>query len=459
MIRKPLVRVLKRLIDNGTSSQWQLLFQKHHVADIADAVSQLSLSKKKLFFKHVKSPSRIMVFELLDTADQIAIIQVLKTTNAAQFLAAMDKDDSADLVGALLDTDANHAHSILSKMPPVDQQALKQLLMYPNGSAGALMTTDMITIPERLTVGEALAVYRGQAPKESDAAFYLFVVNDDQVIKGVVTLRKLVLANPGQLVKHVRNNYPIMVHVTADQEDVADLFQKYRSIVLPVVDDAHHILGVITIDDVVDVVVEEASEDILKMAGATSYEANHERLMQGTFFYSLRHRLPWLIVTVMGGVMASRLMIAFSPYVTNLGVTLSVILSFVPLLMGLSGNVGNQSAAIVVRALGLTSATLRQRYQYIGRECVLGVGFGGVLAMGVSGYVYVAGYPVIALAIGISVVLNMIIATFLGSALPVVLDYLRIDPAIASAPFISTSLDSIGQVVYFLSIIGVTTWL
>lgn len=360
--KERLIDLLERLIHRGTQQQFNLLFHKFHEADIAEALELFPTDKKTLFFKRLLTKQSVDVFEEMDVMSQIDIIQHFKIENAAELIEKMDKDDGVDLLEALLDKNEEKAQQILSKMDLDDQIQLNRLLTYKEYSAGALMTTDFISIPEQLTVEDALKLYKKKSPEENDSAFYLFIVNKYGQIKGVISIRKLLLASPNTLVKDVRNNYPIKVHVNSDQEDVASMFQKYRSIILPVVDDLDIVLGVITIDDVVDVVVEEASEDILKLSGTSGDDIQGERLIQGQIWYALIHRLPWLFVTIIGGIIASLIMISYSKALSQSIISLSFILSFVPMLMGLGGNIGNQSATILVRALAINQIDDSKKY-------------------------------------------------------------------------------------------------
>ncbi|MEK9727654.1 MAG: magnesium transporter [Candidatus Margulisiibacteriota bacterium] len=455
-----LLDLLHRLINKGTQQQFNLLFHKYHEADIAEALQKLPSELKVLFFSRLKSNRSVDVFEEMDMDSQIEIIQSFKSEFAAGLIEKMDKDDGVDLLEALLDENQDKAKEILSKMDMDDQIELNKLLNYKEDSAGALMNTEFVSIPEKLYVKEALKNYIDKSPKESDAAFYLFIVNEFNQIKGVISIRKLLLANPDILVSEIRNSYPIKVNVNTDQEDVANLFQKYRSIVLPVVDDLDIILGVITIDDVVDVVVEEAYVDMLKLSGTSGDDIQNDKLIQGSIFYSLLHRMPWLFVTIIGGVIASTIMLHYAPKLTYEWISLSFILSFVPLLMGLGGNIGNQSATILVRALALSNLDRNEKIKIIVRELGIGGVIGLVIGLVVSGYVYIISQNVVmAFCIGVSIFVNMGFASVLGASLPIVLKSLKIDPAIASAPFISSTLDIIGQLIYFTTIILLFNWL
>tara|TARA_A100001015_G_C15031898_1_gene733784 strand:- start:2044 stop:3432 length:1389 start_codon:yes stop_codon:yes gene_type:complete len=445
-----LINLLNRLIDKGSQQQFNLLFHRYHEADIADVLEQLPTDRKTLFFSRILTSETVDVFEEMDMESQIDIIQNFKIENAAELIEKMEKDDAVDLLEALLDEDQSKAKQILTKMDLNDQIELNRLLNYKDDSAGALMTTDFVTIPEQLTVKEALTLYQKKSPKESDAAFYLFIVNGHNQIKGVISIRKLLLA-PGEiLVKEVRNNHPIKVHVTTDQEDVAKLFQKYRSIVLPVVDELDIVLGVITIDDVVDVVVEEANEDMLKLSGTSGDDVQSNKLIYGSIWYALVHRLPWLFVTIIGGIVASLVMVYYAKSLNATVISLSFILSFVPLLMGLGGNIGNQSATILVRALAINQISNAKKIIIISREFGLGLLIGALIGVIVAGYIYLTSNNIIiSTCVGLTIAVNMSLASLIGASLPIILKALNIDPAVASAPFISSTLDIISQIIYF----------
>ena len=383
--KQRLLDLLDRLITRGNQHQFKLLFHKFHEADIAEALESLSADQRFLFFSRLKSSNSVDVFEELNSDLQIEIIQNFKTENAAELIEEMDKDDAVDLLEALLNEDQSQATEILEKLDYNDREELNRLLTYKEDSAGALMNTEFVSIPEKLTVKDALIRYKQAAPSESDAAFYLFIVNDYNQIKGVISVRKLLLADPESLISDIRNSYPIKVNVGTDQEDVANIFQKYRSIVLPVVDDLDIILGVITIDDVVDVVVEEATEDILKLSGTSGDDIQNNKLLQGSIFYALIHRMPWLFVTILGGMIASLIMIFYSERLDVKTISLSFILSYVPLLMGLGGNIGNQSATILVRTLALGSVD--QRLKIVLRETFIGLIIGSIIGGVVGLYV------------------------------------------------------------------------
>ena len=234
-----LLNLMRRLIDRGTQHQFNLLFRKYHEADIAEALESISSEQKTQFFNRILTNKTVDVFEEMDVESQIEIIQHFKAENAAELIEKMDKDDAVDLLEALLNQDEEQAKTILGKMDPSDQLELNRLLAYEEHSAGALMTTDFITIPEKLTVKEAITLYKIASPQKNNTGFYLFIVNEYQEIKGVISIRKLLLAPLDGLVKDIRNNYPIKVNVHTDQEDVAKVSKN--------IDQSYYLLSIMQI--------------------------------------------------------------------------------------------------------------------------------------------------------------------------------------------------------------------
>ncbi len=451
-----IIGLIDRLIDSGKKNQFNLLFHKYHEADIAEALSTMKIERQQQFFTKISVGDGVDIFEELDVDTQIQIMQQYKSQRQVDVIETMDKDDAVDLLEALLDEDQAMANNIIQQLDREDQIQFKQLMSFKDGSAGALMTPDYVSIPEKLTVKKAIDLYKSKKPADNDAAFYLFIVDDAQKIQGVISLRKLLLSSPNAYVKNIRNDHPITVHVHTDQEAVAQLFQKYRSIVLPVVNDQKVVLGVITIDDVVDVVVEEANEDLLKLSGTAGSEIEVDKLISGSIWYSIWHRLPWLVVSIFAGLVASVVMIYFSDKFTPFNVSLSFLLSFVPLLIGLGGNIGNQSSTILVRALALQEFSISKKLTAVTRELVIGLCLGVVMAVCVGVSIMILfNQSIMALSVGIAIVLNMLFASIIGAALPIAFQTLKIDPAVASAPFISSVLDIVGQVIYFLIALAV----
>ena len=451
----PTTDELYQLITQKKATYYTPFFKKYHEADIAEQLAKLPLSDQYQFFLNVTPELGVDVLEEMNLTQQIDFIGTLKTTLAAKYIEEMEPDDAADLIEELQDTDQSKADDIINALPKAEAKDLQELLTYKDDSAGSIMTSQYVSIPENLTVNDALQDIRAQNPPDSEISFYIFITDKDHYLLGVTTLRNLLMTKENQSVRSIRNDYAIKAHVDDDQENIALLFQKYDVVALPVVDNDNRLMGLITVDDVVDIVIEEATEDIYKLSGTS--EIDEEKLINGPIIYAVFSRVPWLGLTVLGGIFASILITQFSVRFHNALFPLALSLSFVPMLMGLAGNVGNQSATIVVRGIATGHLKSDQTIRYILRELFIGTVIGlvtGGLIFILTTYIFRI-QTLLVTIVSVSVILNIVAATVLGVCLPIGFRKLKIDPAIASAPFISTILDIIGQAIYFFLTLSV----
>ncbi len=441
-------RLILALLDNGSDKQIYLFFHRYHEADIAEALKALSLDQKISFFKKINIEYAADVIEVLNFEDQQELFQQFKTEQAAKYIEEMDKDDAADLLESLYEADEIHASDIIRALKPDDAQDLQTLLSYSESTAGAIMTSDFVQIPENLTVAEALEEFRRQNPPQDESSFYIYITSYNQKLVGYTSIRDLLMADGTLKVHDIRYENPVSVTVDMDQEDVARIIQKYNLSAVPVVNTYTSIVGIITVDDIVDVVIEEATEDIYKLSGTG--DIREDRLLYGKLSFPVISRLPWLCLTIFAGTIASYIITIFSNVFSSTTITLALVLSFVPLLMGLAGNIGNQSSTIIVRGLSTGVISLSQAFKIVFRELLVGLTIGSILAGSFYFVLIFLNYThVIALLIALSMVVTMFLATFIGSVLPLTFKRFGIDPAVASAPFISSTLDIVVQLVYF----------
>jgi magnesium transporter len=444
-----LSKALKTLIKSGTANQYVLFFKKFHEADIAECVSDLTPEEKETFFKKINPESAADILEILDKDEQIEIISKFKVTSAAKFIEEMDPDNAVDLLEELSETNELKAQKIINALPEKEKSDIQTLLAYEESSAGSLMTSSYLSIPENLIVSEALSSIKKQHPPESELSFYIFITSTDNKLVGYTTLRDLVFSSNKTKVKSLRHEHHISIDHYADQEEVAQLFQKYDMSVIPVVNEANHLLGAITVDDIVDVVVEEASEDIYKLSGTSSLTKPNPLSISitKTIFY----RIPWLIIGIFGGVIASGIINAYSNSFNNSIFPLALSLSFIPLIMGLSGNVGNQSSAIIVRGLATGTIKDNQTWATLFHELMVSLCIGSIIStiLFLINHFFFNYSLIFSSIVSISLLGNIIVAAIVGTLLPLLFNKLAIDPAIASAPFISTTLDIICQLIYF----------
>lgn len=451
----PTTDEINYLIHSKKPARYTQFFKNYHEADIAEALSLLPIQEQYQFFLNATPELGVIVLEEMTLDQQIELIAQLKVTVAAKYVEKMEPDDAADLIEKLQDTDELKAHEIINALPNPEASDIQDLLTWFPYSAGSIMTSQFLSIPENLSISEAINYIKKQNPPNSEVSFYIFITSECNMLLGYTTLRDLILADTTQTIKSIRNDYPIKVNVNDDQEDVSLLFQKYDVIALPVVNDQNKLVGLITVDDVVDIVVEEATEDLYKLSGTS--EIDEEKLLRGHLIHPIMSRLPWLSITVFGGILASFLITTFSNFFNSNVFPIAVSISFIPMLMGLAGNVGNQSATIIVRGLATGHFKTSDTIRYICREFLIGLCMGlivgiSVLLIGFYGF----GFNRLLLNIvSLTIVLNILIAALMGTLLPLLFKKLKIDPAIASAPFISTTLDIVGQLIYFLITIAV----
>ncbi len=447
-------KIIKELLAKGSNKDYLLFFKQYHEVDIAETLEELPIQDRMQFFTKVNPELSAEILEEMNLNQQIEIITKFKTTLAAKFIEEMEPDDAVDLIEELQESNEIKAEEILKALPEKEQKDIRSLLKYKTDSAGSLMTSNYIAIPENLTIENALEFIKKLELSESESSFYIFIISENNKLIGYTTLVTLLTAKSNTKIKNFRNDYPITVNINDDQEEVAKTFQKYNMSVLPVINNKHILKGIITVDDIVDIVVEEANEDILKLTGTTT--DNEKKLFSGKILTSIAFRIPWLIITILGGIIASYIITIYSNMHYESIFPLALSLSFIPLLMGLGGNVGNQSSAIIVRGLA-TDTYKKSSLSIITKEMGIGIGIGLILGIILLIFnLFISNLDLtFSLIVSFSLLCNIIVATFIGSALPLFFNKINIDPAIASAPFISTSLDIIGQIIYFIITLSV----
>ena len=449
-----LVKQLKHAIDSNHSSDLVNLVKQHHFADIADALEELNSTDITHFFSSTPIRLSSQVLTKISLKNQLSLIQALTLPQSTNIIADMPINDAAYLLEELHDTDSKKATTIINNLTPDQANEIKQLLAFPEHSAGSLMTSEYVSIPENLTAAKALSLIKNSYPPNSTSSFFIFIVNKKGELKGYSTLRNILLAPANQPIREIRKEYPVTATTKMDQEDVAKAFQKYNLVVIPVINRFEKLVGIITIDEIVDVVIEEATEDMIKLSGTS--EITEEKLLSGKISASIFSRLPWLLLTIIGGLIAAWIISYFSTIYTVSTFPLALLLSFVPLLMGLGGNVGNQSATIFVRGLSTGLIKPKSTIQLILREGVIGAIIGLILSLLLIGLTAILNITTsLSLIVASALFINIVVASLIGASFPLIFKHLNIDPAVASAPFISMTLDIISQLIYFSLSLGV----
>ena len=401
-----------------------------HPADGADVLEELEPEQQRDVFAELEPADAAEVLAYLDEDDQSEVVADLAPADLADILDEMEPDDAAELVA---DLPAPQASAALAEM--ADSDEIRALLRYQPQSAGRLMTPNVISLRAQSTVGEALALLRRLAP-EDDVGYYLYVVDADDRLVGVVGLRRLITADLGAGIQQVMDTDVISVAADADQEEAARTLSRYGLLALPTVDAAGRLVGAITADDVLDVVQAEATEDIYRLANLDAEESVDESVATTS-----RRRLTWLLVNLPTAMLAGAIVSRFEGTVARV----AVLAVFMPIIAGMGGNAGIQTLTLIVRSIALGELRGREALQTFGREALVGlvngVCFGVVI--GLVGFVW-KGLPILGLVAGVAMLANMVAAALAGTLVPLTLRRFGADPALASGVIVTTFTDVTG---------------
>lgn len=408
-----------------------------HPADMADILRGLSPEKRKAFFDSLNPEVGAKVLRELDPVSEVQLLAELDNREISEILDEMPSDDAADVV---LDLSREKADQVLQLMEKEESADVKKLLKYKEDTAGGIMTTEFVALNQELNSEEALQLLRKRV--EPGPIHYIYVVGDDQKLLGVLLVKRLIASGPDVKLKEIMNRDIISVPTDLDQEEVARIVSKYDLLAVPVVDSQNRLAGIVTVDDVIDVIKEEDAEDIFRMAGT-----HEEELLRKSIFKVAQIRLPWLLITLIGGLISCGLLRAFQ-------FTLEKIIAlafFIPVIMGMGGNIGIQSSTIVVRGLATGNIDLARVGSAIFKEIKVGavMGFACGALVGTIAY-FLEREPVLGVVVGISMFVAITVAATMGTLVPLLFKRLKIDPAIASGPFVTTSNDITGLIIYFV---------
>jgi magnesium transporter len=381
------------------------------------------------------------VFEQMDAEDAVDVVQHLDEEALADVLDEMEPDVAADL---LAEMEPAEATAVLEQMD--EAESVAPLLAYPEDTAGGIMNVAPPSLRRYMTVAEAFAFLKAHY-HDANQVFYLYVLDRNGRLIGVVNLRALILAEPQQTIEEVMRRDVINVRVDMDQEAVAQIFARYDLLALPVVDHDDRLVGLVTVDDVVDVLEEEATEDIYHLAQVGPDAAVFAPIMD-----SLRTRLPWLYVNMGTAFLASLVVAFFEDTIA----AVAVLAVFMPIVAGQGGNAGNQTMTIIVRSLALGEIDVASAWRAVRHEVVIGLLNGIALGISVGTVAWLwMGNPVLGLVIGLALLGNLIVAALAGVIVPTTLKRLNLDPALASSIFVTTATDVMG----FALFLGLATLL
>jgi len=434
-----LVESIKRLLRRGAASHLGKIVNKTHAADLSVVFRSLSLSEQRKLFGLISDvEQKGILFSELDEDTFQDLIEDMKIEDIVRILESMPADDVADIIGRLPE---EKSQTILDKMKRAESEEVEDLLRYEDDTAGGIMVPDFIALREDVTASEAIESLQTEH-SDVEMAFYLYVVDEYGKLVGVSSLRQLVVVSPETPLREFMTTDVFSVQTDMDQEEVARLVARYDILAVPVVDGTNRLMGIVTVDDVIDILRKEATEDILKMAGA-----GEEFVETKTIFKSTRIRLPWLFASCMGGLFA---FFIIGEYENSLS-KITYLAAFIPVIMGMGGNIGTQSSTIVVRGLATGRINVRDIWPVVFKELSIGVILGlvyGLLIGSVAQFRY--SMEALALSVALAVICSMSIAALVGSLVPMGFARINIDPAVATGPLVTTAIDIISVFFYFL---------
>jgi magnesium transporter len=436
---KILVESIKRLLRRDATSHLVKIVKKTHAADLALVFESLTIYNQRRLFDLIDDIGmRGEVFSNLEEDTLLGIVDGMNVDDIVQILDLMPRDDVADLLGRL---PVEKSDDILEKMKKEGSEEVEGLLHYEDDTAGGIMVPEFIALEEGITAGEAIQSLQKEH-LDVEMPFYLYVVDSNGKLIGVSSLRQLVVVPPNTPLKNFMTTDVFAVKTDMDQEEVAKIVARYDILAVPVVDDTNKLVGIVTVDDVIDIIREEATEDILKMVGV-----GEEFVETKSIFSNIKMRMPWLFASCVGGIIASFIIGYFQSSLTKL----AYLAAFIPVIMGMGGNIGVQSATITVRGLATGRLSIRDIWVVVSKQLLVGLMLGLFYGFAV-GLVAQLKYSreLFALSVGLGVLCSMTMAALAGSLVPMTLAKINIDPAIASGPFVTTAIDIISVSFYFI---------
>ena len=428
------------MLINSNLNELQQYLEDLHPADILEVLRDKDLDKLKVM---LKLPIWLIanVFEEMEEEEKEDFINLFPELEQYKIVNEMTSDEIADL---LSNFDPKRITRFLANIGKEAAEDVKELLTYEDDTAGGLMASEFVAINETMNVKETLK-YLQSAVLDVESAYYLYVLDEKDILKGIISLRELVISTFDTKIGEIMHENVKSVPLEMDQEEVATLFEKYGFQAMPVVDEKGKMLGIITVDDIIEVVREEATEDIFRLAGV-----NEGEVIDGSTFASVKSRLPWLSVNLVTAILAGATVGIFSDTIDKV----VILAAFNPIIAGMGGNAGTQSLTLIVRGIALGEFTKENAKAVFRKEILVGLVNG--LAIGILiaaiGMLW-SRKPVFGIVVGVSMLGNMCVATIVGYLVPVALKKLKVDPALASAVFVTTFTDVCG----FFFFLGLAT--
>ncbi|HIN02909.1 MAG TPA: magnesium transporter [Candidatus Marinimicrobia bacterium] len=429
------------------------LLRRHAHTNLSKLILKTHPADLSVVFRYFMDEEQIQVFSIMEENEHTAefLVELDDTLLAnllenesperiAHVIQQASANDQSYILGTLED---EQAQSVIELLKAEEQEEIEELMGYPEDSAGAMMTTDVFTLYQDTSCQDALKSLQDQT--EAEMVFYLYITDDDDRLVGVASLRALATTQSDTLLKDIMVKRVHSVRPETDQEDVAQIVAQYNYLAVPVLDADDHLIGIVTVDDVVDVIREEATEDFLQMAGAGK---DREILLKSSW-ENARARLPWLFASWIGGIVAATIIGAFEHMLQSI----IALAAFIPVIIGMGGNIGTQSSTIIVRGMATGRIEIGSEMKVLFKEIRVGLILGGLygLMLGLfAKFRFIDVDPMLGVVVGLSIGCSMLMAVAVGTFIPMFLRKVDIDPAIATGPFVTTSIDILGVLFYFV---------
>ncbi len=433
---------LKQLIENKQYTQFRKEIEDYNVQDVAEYLDELPTELRSQVFRILPKSMAADVFSYLDIDTQHAMITAMSEKEAGLILDELYADDAADL---LEEMPANVVKKLLGAASPETRRDINHLLNYPEDSAGSIMTVEFVDLKENLTVSQAIERIR-KVGIDSETINVCYVLDSNRKLMGTVALRYLLLSDPDEIIGNIMHENVVTISTLDDQEEVAHTFQKYDFTAMPVVDSEDRLVGIITVDDVVDIMEHEATEDIEMMAAITPTDKPYTKT---GVFETYKKRIPWLLLLMISATFTGRIIQHYEEAIASAGYL--VLTSFVPMLMDTGGNSGSQASVSIIRSLSLEEVEFRDIFKVVFKEMRVAILCGITLACAnfVKLLLIDRVSVMVALVVCITLFVTVIAAKVIGSSLPMIAKKIGFDPTVMASPFITTIVDALSLMIFF----------
>jgi len=433
--------LLELITDNSLNiSKLKVLLCDINTVDIAEILEQLDREKIIQLFRILPKAIASDVFSYIDSEYQQMIIEALTDSEIGDVINKLFVDDAVDFIEEM---PASVVKRVLQNVPFAKRKIINQILQYPDDSAGSIMTTEYIELREDADVQEAFDTIR-TIGLNKETIYNCYVIGKERLLVGMVSAKTLMLSAQHSKIDQIMDKNTVFVHTTEDRETVADLFQKYGLLAMPVVDKEQRLVGIITVDDIVDVIVEESTEDIHKMAALVPSD---DPYLKTSIFQHAKNRFLWMLILMLSATITGGIISSFEEGL----MVLPILMSFIPMLMNTGGIAGSQSSTLIIRGLAVGEIVLKDIFIILWKELRIGILCG--LGLSVVNFIRVFFTNnrdwLLCLTITLSLFCTILMAKTVGSVLPILAKRLKIDPAIMSAPLLTTIVDAVSLIIYF----------